>query len=135
MTKRELSQLYYLDKEIKKDKERLEELETQATKITQDIKGMPFTVGTSDKTGGFAIEIAEQKGLIESKLNQCIILKNRIYRYINTIDDSLTRQIFTERYIDLKTWLKIALSVGGDNTADSVRMIHNRFLKKQKQRN
>lgn len=130
MTKKELSQLYYLNKEIKKDRERLEELETKATKITQGVSGTPFSSGISDKTGRYAVEIAEQRKLIEAKMHQCVILENKIYRYINTIEDSLTRQIFTERYIEHKSWLKIALSVGGDNTADSVRMIHNRFLNK-----
>ena len=134
MTKKELTQLYYLDKEIKKDKERLEELETKATKTTQGITGMSFGGGTLNKVESFAVEIAEQRELIEEKVKRCIVLENRIYRFINTIDDSLTRQIFTERYIKLKPWLKIALDIGGDNTADSVRMIHNRFLKREKQR-
>ena len=41
ITKRELSQLYYLSREIEQDRKRLEELEAAAQGITQQITGMP----------------------------------------------------------------------------------------------
>lgn len=132
MTKKELSQVYYLDKEIKRDKERLKELQAKAYKITQDMGGMPSSRKKSDKVGQYAVEIAEQKSLIQEKIRKCIYLQNRILRYINSIDDSLIRQILTERYIELKSWRQIAFIVGGGNTEESVRKIHDRFIKRQK---
>lgn len=130
MTKKELSQLYYLNREIKKDKEKLAELEAKAQRITQQAGKGGGTSGKSDKVGNYAVEIAEQKELINIKLRQCIILQNKIYRYINTIDDSFMRQIIQQRYIDNLSWVRIALNLGGNNTEDSVRMAHNRFLGK-----
>lgn len=57
---------------------------------------------------------------------------NRLNRFINTIDDSQMRMIFSLRYINGLNWLQIAFSIGGGNTADSVRKAHDRFLVRQK---
>ncbi len=45
MTKKELSQLYYLKKEIKEQQRRIAELEVAATKCTANISGMPSGKG------------------------------------------------------------------------------------------
>lgn len=132
MTKKELMQLQYLKKEIERDAQRLAELESSAANTTQKITGMPFCSETSDKVGNFAVQIAEQKRLIEKKLKRCMELQNQIVSYINSIDDSLIRLIMTYRYIYSCTWCKTAMKIGGGNSADSVRMAHNRFLNSQK---
>ena len=41
MTLKELSQLYYLNREIEMDKRRLQELEAQAVSCTPNLTGMP----------------------------------------------------------------------------------------------
>lgn len=59
--------------------------------------------------------------------------KQRIEEYIFAIDDSLTRQIFEERYIKggyRPSWQRVATEIGGGNTADGVKMIHHRYLHK-----
>ena len=66
MTKKELSQLYWLNREIEQDKKRLAELETSATNCTTgEITGMPHGTGNMDKLGNYAAEIADLKALIE----------------------------------------------------------------------
>ena len=130
MTKKELSQLYYLNREIEIEKRKLEELETAATSATAKITGLPHVGGVSKKTENYAILIAEQRELVELKIKQSIIEYNRLNRYINSIDDSFIRQILTLRYVNRLSWNQIAHHIGG-NTADSVRMAHNRFLEKQ----
>ena len=63
-------------------------------------------------------------------------LKRRISEieiFVASIPDSVTRRIFRYRYMDgavRPSWQWIAFKIGGNNTADSVRMIHSRFLKK-----
>ena len=57
-----------------------------------------------------------------------IDLVEEIEEYINTIDDSLTRQILSLRYVNGLTWEQVAASIGGGNTADSVRKVAERFL-------
>ena len=127
MTKRELSQLYYLRREIAQEEKRLRQLEAAASDTSVNISGLPHVMGISDRTS-LACEIADIKALINAKLEQCTIEYKRINRYIASIDDSLIRQIMTLRYVDCKSWWHVADGVGGNNTADSVRMQHNRFL-------
>ena len=59
--------------------------------------------------------------------------KQKIELFVATISDSETRRIFRYRYIDgtvMPSWQWIAFKMGGGNSADAVRMTHNRFLKK-----
>ena len=129
MKKKELSQLYYLNKEIKQQKQRLKELEAAATGCTAQITGMPHGTAIGDKVSKYAAEIADLKNLIELNIQKCWYEMNRLNRYIDSVEDSQMRQILTLRYIKQYSWYKIANEIGGNNTADSIRMMHNRFLK------
>lgn len=128
MTKKELSQLYYLNREIERDKRRLEELEALAAGCTQQITGMPHAPGVADKIGNCAAEIADLRGIIDANIQKCWYELNRLNRFIQSIDDSQMRQIMTLRYINGLSWRQVAMSIGGGNTEDGVRMMHNRFL-------
>lgn len=129
MTLKELSQLYYLNREIEMDKRRLQELEVKALPGAQVITGMPHATGVTDKVGEYAAEIADLRGIIEAKLQQCIYERNRLERYITTIEDSLLRQVFTYRFVNGLPWQQVAACIGGSNTADGVRMMCNRYIK------
>jgi hypothetical protein len=128
MTKKELSQLYWLKREIADQQRRIEELEGKATSGTAYITGMPRSPNIMDRLADFASEIADLKMLIELNLKKCVHEYNRLRRYINGIEDGYTRQIFTLRFIDDLSWLQVALRVGGNNTSDSVRMVVDRHL-------
>ena len=128
MTKKELSQLYYLNREIAQQKQRLSELEYASTSISVQITGLPHGSGISDKVTNYAAEIADLKALIELNIQKCWYELNRLNRYIGSIEDSLTRQILSLRYINGLSWQQVASSIGGGNTADGVRMLHNRFM-------
>lgn len=127
MTKKELSQLYNLSKEIKAKEEQLEQLKAIAESTTAQLSDMPHGSGVSDKIGKTVAEISDIKSLIQLKIQEYWHEYNRLMRYINSIDDSLVRQIMTLRYINGMTWNAVADTIGG-NTEDSIRMIHNRFL-------
>lgn len=129
MTKHELSQLYYLNREIELDKQRLLELESAATSVTSRITGLPHVGGASDKTS-LAAEIVYLKGVIHNKIERTYYEYNRLIAYINSVDDSLVRQILTCRFINGMSWVQVACSIGGDNTPDGVRMIANRFMQR-----
>ena len=130
MTLKELSQLYYLNWEIEMDQRRLRELEAKALPGAQVITGMPHGSGVSDVVGRYAAEIADLRGIIEAKHQQCLYERSRLERYIAGIDDSLLRQIFTYRFINGLPWHQVAACIGGGNTADSVRMAGYRYLGK-----
>ena len=113
MTLKELSQLYYLNREIEMDKRRLQELEVKALPGSQVLTGMPHTPGVKDKVGEYAAEIADLRGIIEAKHQQCLYERSRLERYISSIDDSLLRQIFTYRFINGLPWRQVAACIGG----------------------
>ena len=128
MTKKELSQLYWLKREIEEDRRRLDELEAiAASPASPRYDGMPHAPGAGDSLACMAAEIADLKAIISAKRQQCIHERNRLERYISGISDSLTRQIFTYRFVNGLSWHQAAARVGG-NTADSVRMRVNRYL-------
>lgn len=128
MTVREMSQLYYLDREIEQLQRQLEELECLAEGTTQAITGMPHGSGTSDKVGDYAVRIADLRSMIDNRKARCWDELRRLNAYIDGVEDSLTRQILALRYVNGLSWQQVADSVDGGNTEDSVKKICYRYL-------
>jgi len=126
MTLKELSQLYYLNREIEMDKRRIWELEAKALPGAQVITGMSHGTGVVD----CAAEIADLRGIIEAKHKQCLYERSRLERYISGIDDSLLRQIFTYRFVNGLPWEQVAACIGGGNTGDGCRKAVKRHLER-----
>ncbi len=132
MTLKELSQLYYLGREIEHDRKRLEELKTKSCAVAgTNLSGMP----RSGQENGSSIEryiaeIVDLEAIISAKITQCLHERNRLERYIADIPDSFTRQIFTLRFVKGFTWVQVACHVGGGNTADCVRKVCARYVEK-----
>lgn len=136
MTIKELSQLYYLNREIERDKKRLAELKSKSYSVSgQNLSGMPgggsFEGSSIER---YVAEIVDLEAIISAKITQCLHERNRLERYIADIPDSLTRQIFTLRFINGLTWVQVAYHIGGYNTADSVRMTCNRYIAKENEK-
>ena len=131
MTVKELSQLYWLTREIEADQRRLEELEQAAgAPSSSNLTGMPHAPNRNDsKVERLAAEIVDLQAIIAARQIQCIHERARLERWISEIPDSLTRQIFQHRFVDGLTWVQVALRVGGGNTEGSVKMICYRYLK------
>lgn len=128
MTKKELSRYYYLEKEIKRDREEIEQLNAKLTHITQVLSDMPKGSPQRDRIDEIIDDLAERDNLLHKKIAQAEKERNRILEYINRIDDSLIRLIIQYRYINLLTWAKVAYFVGGNNTPDGVRMMSDRYI-------
>lgn len=111
MKEKDLNQYYSLNLEIENLEEQLSELhekEIKAIKMT----GMPGSGGTSDSVGKLASEIVDLSDLINLKLKECIIARNRIERFIASIQDSEMRLILRMRHIDRKSWEEIGDKLG-----------------------
>ena len=129
MTLKELSQLYYLNREIEMDRQRLRELECKT--VPASLTGGKRTCAKrADTVGAQAAEIADLRGVIEAKHQQCLYERSRLERYISSIDDSLLRQIFTYRFINGLPWRQVAACVGGGNTDDACRKAVRRYLER-----
>ena len=132
MTLKELSQLYYLNREIEMDQQRLEKLRTKASAPgSPNYDGMPKSPSYENRLERYIAEIVDLEAIISAKITQCVHERNRLERYIADIPDSLTRQIFTLRFINGLTWLQVACSIG-NNTEQSVKMICYRYIKNGK---
>ena len=73
--------------------------------------------------------IKEQERAIVEKIKRCTEVKERVCKFIDSIEDSLTRQIFHYRYVKSMPWKRVAYMTGGYNSEESVRKIAERYLK------
>lgn len=123
MTLNELSQLYYLNREIEADKARLEELrEKTGAPASPSLSGMPHGSGdNSSKVEREALEVVSLEYLIESKIKRCEAERLRLERFIAELPDSFTRLIFTYRFVNGLSWAQVAASIGGKNSVNTVK--------------
>lgn len=129
MTKKELSQLYYLKKEIEEQQRRISELEAIATDCSAKITGLPSGKGISDKIGNYAAQIADLKALLDLNLKKIFFELNRLNRYIGNIEDAEMKLIFSLRYLHGMSWREISKSIGTLGDGSTERKKHNRYLK------
>ena len=128
MTIKELSQLYYLNREIEDCQKQLEELEMQRGISAVVIDDMPHGKGPAkSRVEQLAAEIVDLKAIIHAKQIECIHERNRLERYIADIPDSLIRQIFEYRFANCLPWHQAALRIGGDNTGERMKVV--RFVR------
>lgn len=136
MDKEQLKQLRHLKSEIEILKRQIDDIDYV---ITQDsVRGSlpeyPY-IETHFKIEGVDYKAYNRKvkrlqRKLSRRMEELIDLVEETNEYIESIDDSLIRQIIALRYINGLTWEQVAASIGGNNTADSVRMLCDRFLKK-----
>ena len=122
MTKKELMQCFYLNREIMNDTEELVNMKIRA----RDESGF-----CSDDEE----QIKSREKRIVEKIRRCTQIKDEIEKFINSIDDSLTRQIFYYRYVKCMTWKKVSYMTGGYNSDEGVRKIAERYLKSIENKN
>lgn len=130
MTKKELSQLYWLNREIEEEKRKLHELEAAASGCTASITGLPHVMGAYDKIGNLAILIAEQRDLIDLKARQSVIEYNRLNHYIAGVEDAQMRMILSLRYVNGLSWQQVAFHMGQEGDGSTQRKQHDAFLRK-----
>lgn len=125
---RRLEQLRHLRREVNLLSQRIAELELAAREGTTRITGMPaFPRGGE---GDADANVARLKALWEqfyARRERCMNLLGALYAFIDDIEDSRMRQIFTYRYIDGRTWQCVAMLIG-EWDEQYPRRLHNRFL-------
>lgn len=129
MTKAELEQYRSLVAEIDEIRDRLNKNTVHGT-VTGSDSEFPY-VQHSISVGGVTETESNRRDMI--LIRRLERQKQEIEAFVHSIPDSITRRIFTYRYLDGKvkpSWQWIAFKIGGGNSADSVRMAHSRYLKK-----
>ena len=131
MTKAELEQIYYLNRELKLWETELERVRCKSL-VGSPLPGNSHGSGVSDKVADRAERIIELENRIIAKRDEIQRLRDEAVAYIESIQDSLTRQIIYYRCVSLMSWRRVAYEVGGNNTEESVKKIYYRFFGKQK---
>ena len=129
MTLRELSKYYKLHERLERNREMLSSLYAAAGPGAQVITGMPHAPGVSDKVGDLAAELWDLQSRIDYLEQRCAEEKKKLEKYIGGIKDDQTRMIFRLRFIHCMTWPQVSETLGGRNTANSVKAICYRYLK------
>lgn len=133
MTLKDLSQLYYLNREIDQLVKRLRTLESETSPASPSLSGMPRSKGyNNSRVEDDALNVIELRNILDKRRKRLEFEKLRLENYISTIPDSLTRQIFVYRFVNGLPWEQVAACIGGNNTADSVKKCCYRYLNKQK---
>lgn len=138
MTKKELLQLRYLKKEI----ELLQRQIADAEYAVETNIAFDFVEGSNPKwpyqrkkfyIEGVAVPEYEKRvkrlrKKLQRRLEELMEKREELEEYISTVPDSMMRMILTLRYVNGLSWKQIANHIGGGNTPDGVRMMHNRFM-------
>lgn len=137
MDKHKLSQLRYLKNEIAMLKEQIGDIQVHTTSdsVKASQSSFPYIEYTAKIRGADIQEYNRKLRRLQRKLNrrveELMDAVEEAEAYIQSIDDSLTRQILSLRYVNGLTWEQVAAHIGGGNTAESVRQINSRFFRRE----
>ena len=126
MTSKQLDQVFNLTREKRELEKMLLEI-PDITAVRYDSIGVSNS-GISSPVQKIAEQREKIRELISMKLAEISVAEREILEYIFSINDSQIRRIMRLRHIELKSWLQVANAIGGNNTADRVRKMHDRFL-------
>ncbi len=132
MEKKDLEELFYLKKEVVRQKKRLQSLENALTSCTSRLSGLPGLPKESleaDRIGSYIGEIEELRQQLKESIAKCWQQINFMECYISGVADSEMREILRMRYAEGLSWQQIAFAAGYYD--ESVpRKRHNRFIQK-----
>lgn len=131
MDKQQLLQYRILKLEIEDLEDKLQNVKTKLVmdKVQASAIEYPYNL-YSLKICGLEEDAYTQRLqlLLRRRIRKCKRARLEIEEYIDGIKDSRMRYIFTKRYIDGWTWVKISMRLGSTNESYS-RLLHDRFLK------
>ena len=159
MTVKELSKLYWLNREVEMNKKQLAALEAEIEKDQQELyflrrdldglaspnlDGMPHGSDVHSPVENTVEHIMKLESTLSRKhdalvnltarisARQTLIIleRDRLEQYIGTIDDSHMRQIFTLRFVNGLPWEQVAASLGAGYMAGTVKKACYRYIRK-----
>ena len=135
MTRQELKQVRYLKREIKLLQEQILALESEI--VTDKVKGSdpdhPWTERhyiIRGLPGERNEKLLRLRDRLERRKSDLQDLRAEIFEWVEGIDDSLLRQIIILRHVNGLGWRQVAREIGGGNTAESIRKLHDRYFEK-----
>ena len=130
MTRRELESIRYIDREYRRWKKKLDELNDSSQVDSPKITGMPKRNGVGNPVEKRVLLKALYEDIINGKLAEMQIVRNEIMDFINGIEDYRMKTIVECKCLYCMRWRQIARVVGRGDDEDSIRQRYCRFLKK-----
>lgn len=130
MTKHDLQQFYWTQKNIEKLETRIEELYTIATKQTSTLKGDADAIhgtGYQDRMGDVMAEIADLRTELQSELQEALACQLEIEQAIKVLPER-EKYLIRARYIERLSWERIAVDM--NYAWAQVHRIHAEALKR-----
>ncbi len=124
MTLKELNELDDIIKLISRTKDKLMKVELSLYPGGINYDGMPKSPAYKNKMESLMTE----KISLEKRLENLNMERIRREEYIANITDYHIRLIIELHFVDKLTWRQVAQRIGGNNTADSVRMLCKRYV-------
>lgn len=131
MDKKQLAQYMVLKLEIDDLEEKLSKIENKFVmdKVQASAIEYPYNPYSLKIFGIEEDAYTEKLKLrLRRRIRKCKSVRLEIEDYIDSIQDARIRYIFTKRYIDGWTWIKISMRLGSTNEAYA-RILHDRFFK------
>jgi len=119
MTKKDLQELYWMKKNIKKLEEELADLECEVTKTTELIKVQRGAHSTDDKLGDLVSKMVDLQNEINKQLQKYYERVKYVERKIEALPPR-EALLIRLRYIEHKNWYEIAYEMNY-----SWRQVHN----------
>lgn len=127
MTKHDLQQYCWLQKNINRLEEHLLVLDTEATRVTTRLKKDPRGSSHSvDKLSGLVAQIVDTKDKINDQLVKSYEIRNQIEDAIKQLPEK-EKYLIRAKYIEGGTWEQIAVDMG--YTWRHLHRVHARALK------
>lgn len=131
MDKKQLAQYRILKLEIDDLEEKLSNIENKFVmdKVQASAIEYPYNPYSLKISGIEEDAYTEKLKLrLRRRIRKCKSVRLEIEDYIDSIQDARIRYVFTKRYIDGWTWIKISMRLGSTNEAYA-RILHDRFFK------
>lgn len=128
MDKGELSQAYWLEKEIEIWEEELRRRK-ERSKVKSPMKFQEGSGGQKNVEEEDVVTNVEIEAMIHRKQADLERQRDKILEYIIGIEDSQMRLIVYWRCVKLCPWRVVAKKVGGANTEEGVRQAFHRHFK------
>ena len=128
MTVKELQQLFYLERIIQHEKDRLDELRASVDLHSPGLSDMPKAPGARDKLGDTVPKIVDQESEIQETIWKYSQTKERLLSFINSVPFVRIKMIMILRFIEQKSWQEVAEEIGGKETEYSVKKAVYRYL-------
>lgn len=124
--KHKLRAVWYCQRRIDRNNERLQRLRSKAEKITTLFSDTPGGSGPGDRVGEYAALIVDMETSILGDSREMWQTIKETELIISQLDDYQERLVLEYRYVDCRPWLDIAIMMNYD--VRTIYRIHGRAL-------